>query len=137
MRQKYRRYTDQEWFSVIKEYKASDLTTDAWCSEHEITTSMLDYHTRKLRRKGFVIPQKTKAKALPDHQEVFCLDLLRDEAQNEGRNNDVQSSEKGASPVNPVDTAVRIDYHGILVEVTNNAAQDIITNTFLALQKLC
>ena len=137
MRQKYRRYTDQEWFSVIKEYKASDLTTDAWCSEHEITTSMLDYHTRKLRRKGFVIPQKKKTKALSNHQEVFCLDLLRDEAQNEEPRNDVQSSEKEDSPVNPADTALRIDYHGIFIEVTNNAVQDTITNTFLALQKLC
>lgn len=63
--------------------------------------------------------------ALSEKQEVFCLDLS-----------------EGLPMENPLldtpcDTAIRINYHGTIIEVTNHAAQDTISNTFLALRSLC
>ncbi len=120
------KFTDQEWLSLIQDCKASSLTINAWCEENGITHKALDYHIRQLRQKGYAIPgKKAKTASLPERQEVFCLDLSEE-----------LPGKKHLSGM-PGDTAIRIDYHGVLIEVTNQAAQETLSNTFLALRNLC
>lgn len=126
MSRKYCKRSDQEWFSLIQDCKASSLTIRAWCVQHEITQKALAYHTKKLRQKGYFIPSKARGTVLPDRQELFCLDFADEKPA------DVEHP-AGA----PAGTAIRIDFHGMLIEVTNQAAQETISNTFLALRSLC
>ncbi|MCC8044374.1 MAG: IS66 family insertion sequence element accessory protein TnpB [Clostridiales bacterium] len=126
MSHKYCKRSDQEWFTLIRDCRTSGMTISAWCVQHEITQKALSYHTKKLRQKGYSIPPKTRGTAVPTKQEIFCLDF---------------SGEKPANAGNPAgmsaETVIRIDFHGVLVEVTNQAVQETITNTFLALRNLC
>lgn len=125
MSRKYYKRSDQEWFSLIQDCRASGLTISAWCVQNEVTQKALSYHTRKLRQKGYSIPPKTRGTTVPARQEIFCLDLP-----------DGKPTDKEAT-VMPDRAAFRIDYHGIVIEVTNQAAQETISNIFLALRDLC
>ncbi|MCD8013558.1 MAG: IS66 family insertion sequence element accessory protein TnpB [Lachnospiraceae bacterium] len=125
MSRKYCKRSDQEWFTLIQDCRTSGLTISAWCIQNEVTQKALSYHTRKLRQKGYSIPPKTRGTAVPAKQELFCIDLSEE-----------KTADKEAV-VAPDNAAIRIDYHGILIEVTNQAAQDTLSNTFLALRNLC
>lgn len=126
MSRKYCKRSDQEWFTLIQDCRTSGLTIDAWCVQHEITQKALSYHTRKLRQKGYSIPPKVRGSAVSARQEIFCLDIS-------GEQNIGVDSPAGM----PADTAIRMNYHGVLIEITNQAAQDTLSNTFLALRSLC
>lgn len=126
MSRKYCKRSDQEWFTLIQDCRTSGMTICAWCEQHDITQKALTYHTKKLRQKGYSIPPKTRGTAMPAKQEIFCLDFSGE-----------KSADAGDPAGVPAETAIRIDFRGVLVEVTNQAAQETITNTFLALRSLC
>ena len=126
MSRKYCKRSDQEWFTLIQDCRTSGLTICAWCEQHDITQKALTYHTKKLRQKGYSIPPKTRGTAIPMKQEIYCLDF------SEEKTADVRDLASVSA-----ETAIRIDFHGVLVEVTNQAAQETISNTFLALRGLC
>lgn len=124
MVQKHPKRTDQEWFALIQDCRSSSLKTQTWCEQHNITLKAFYYHARQLRQKGYAIPQRT-APAIPaQRQEVVCLGSPHAALSSRIREN--------------ADTAaIRIDFHGVFIEVSNQAAQDTIQNTFRALQGLC
>ncbi|MCD8216641.1 MAG: IS66 family insertion sequence element accessory protein TnpB [Clostridiales bacterium] len=126
MSRKYCKRSDQEWFTLIQDCRTSGLTICAWCEQHDITQKALTYHTKKLRQKGYSIPPKTRGKDAPTKQEIFCLDFSGEKPVGVGIPAGVSA-----------ETAIRVDFHGVLVEITNQAAQDTITNTFLALRCQC
>ena len=125
MSRKYCKRSDQEWFTLIQDCRTSGLTISAWCVQNKISKKSLSYHTTKLRQKGYSIPQKTRKTVVAAKQELFCIDLLEE-----------KPADKEVE-VTPDNAAIRIDYHGVFIEVTNYATQDTLSNTFLALRNLC
>lgn len=126
MAQKRCNFTDQEWLSLIQDCRTSGLTVNTWCEQHGITHKAFYYHIRKLRQKGFSIPQKTSTTPQAEKQEVFCLDLSEE-----------RSSDSSHPSAFHNATALRMDFNGVRIEITNQATQDTISNTLLALQGLC
>ncbi len=130
MNEKHLKRTDQEWFELIQDCRTSGLKIKVWCEQHSVTIKALYYHTRRLRQKGYAIPQRTVAATPLEKQEGVCLGIPND------------TPSLMAAPSHSVmgtagTAAIRIDFYGVLIEVSNHAAQDTITNTFHALRGLC
>ena len=131
MARKRIRHTDQEWLDLILDCKKSSATNQAWCEQHSITIKALAYHTRRLRQLGYEIPNKTPVSVPREKQkqEVVCLQIP-----------DEWSSRQGMSSLPPGESspaAARIDFHGILIDLSNHASQEAVTNIFHALLSLC
>ena len=77
MAQKRIKRTDQEWFDLIKDCKTSSLKVKIWCEQHGITAKAIDYHTRRLRQKGYTIPQRIPQTFPCEKQEIVCLDISK------------------------------------------------------------
>ena len=130
MAQKRIKRTDQEWFELIKDCKTSSLKVKTWCEQHGITAKALAYHTRRLRQNGYTIPQKIAQTVPYEKHEIVCLNISQN----------LSGTKAAASALNPqaVPTMVlRLDFHGVQMDISNDAAQETITNTLLALQSLC
>lgn len=130
MAQKRIKRTDQEWFELIKDCKTSSLKVKTWCEQHGITAKALDYHTRRLRQNGYTIPQKIAQTVPYEKHEIVCLDLPQS----------ISGTKAAASTLNPQAVhpmVLHLDFHGVHMEISNDAAQETITNTLLALQNLC
>ncbi len=130
MAQKRIKRTDQEWFELIKDCKTSSLKVKIWCEQHGITAKAIDYHTRRLRRKGYTIPQRIPQTFPCEKQEIVCLDIPQS----------ISGTKAAASALNPQAVhpmVLHLDFHGVHMEISNDAAQETITNTLLALQNLC
>lgn len=130
MAQKRIKRTDQEWFDLIKDCKTSSLKVKIWCEQHGITEKVIDYHTRRLRQKGYTIPRKIPQAIPYEKQEVVCLDISKS----------LFSDQKEILPSNPFTAhaaALRFHFQGIPVEISNHAARETIENTLLALRSLC
>lgn len=130
MAQKRMKRTDQEWFDLIRDCKTSSLKVKSWCEQHGITAKALAYHTRRLRQKGYTIPQRSTQTIPYEKQEVICLDIPKS----------ISVGRADGAPLVPWTTsavALRLDFLGVPVEISNDAAQETITNTLLALRSLC
>ena len=68
--------TDQEWFNAIRECRSGSLSDKEWCKTSGISRNSLYYHIRKLRRKGYDIPQPSRARGTCDKQEVIPLTFI-------------------------------------------------------------
>ena len=97
-----------------------------WCAQHEITVKAFYYHLHQLRQKGYDIPQRIAPGISQGRQEAFCLHL------SDGRGTPSGMAHEAASGA-----AIRIDFHGVFIEVSNHAAQETISNIFHALHGLC
>lgn len=113
---------DQYWLDLINQCRTSGLTDRLWCLENDISLSTFYYHVQRLRKKACEIPFAHKQEQQP-RQEVVPINF---------------TDEKPIMESNPVEhPAVRISLHGMRIEILNHAEQSVITNTLLALQKLC
>ena len=131
MARKRVKHTDQEWLDLILDCKRSSVTNQTWCEQHSITIKTLAYHTRRLRRLGYEIPNKTPVSVPREKQkqEVVCLQIP-----------DGPPSCRGMSSLLPEGSfpaAARIDFHGILIDLSNHASQEAVSNIFHALLPLC
>lgn len=122
--------TDQEWFDLIRDCRASSLKVSDWCGQHCITVKALYYHTRRLRQKGYAIPQKNAESDSQEKQEVVRLDISHRESPD-------RSLQSHFLMESGIESAICIDFHGIRIGIANHAAQDTILHTFQALQGLC
>ena len=130
MAQKRIKRTDQEWFDLIKDCKTSSLKVKIWCEQHGITAKAIDYHTRRLRQKGYTIPRKIHQAIPYEKQEVICLDISKS----------LFSGQEKISSSNPFTAngaALRFDFQGTQIGISNHAAKETIENTLLALRSLC
>ena len=117
---------DKYWFDLIQECRASGKTDYQWLEENNIAAPTFYYHVRKLREKACKIPSK-RATREAEIQEVVPMF--------------VDDKPELVQPVHRVHEsdiiAVRIDFHGIVLEISSSATQDIIQNTLSALQTIC
>ncbi len=130
MNQNHMKLTDQEWFDLIRDCRSSGLTVRDWCSRHDLTVKAFYYHTHQLRKKGYAVPDKTMSSAPSEKHEIVCLNI----ADNVSAGWTVP---RGPATEAVSGAALSIDFHGIMVGISNHAAQDTITNTFRALRSLC
>lgn len=129
MASKRLKLTDQEWFDLIQDCRTSGLKINGWCEQHGITLKALYYHTRRLQQKGYSIPERVISTAPKQKQDIIQLDIPG--------NLSVGSNARPTLAPETSAAAVRIDFYGVLLEISNHAAPDIITNTVHALLKLC
>lgn len=130
MKQRQPRRSDQEWMNLIQECRSSGLSDRTWCEEHHIQPSSFYYHIRRLRKQACTIPESSE-KISENRQEVVAVTF--DELAEAGP----FSSKSDIPSFSPMETAVRIHYHGLQIDITNSAAGTTILNTLAALQKLC
>lgn len=124
MENKYLRHTDDEWLDIISECRSSGDSDRIWCQEHHITLSTFYYQIRRLRKKACCIPEPVKSAGRA--QEVVQIDFA--------------TQDRYPVPLSAVtspETAVKIIFHGIQIEISNAAASDTIYHTLSALQRLC
>lgn len=129
MAQKRIKRTDQEWLDLIKDCKTSSLKVKTWCEQHGITAKAIDYHARRLRQKGYTIPQRIPQTTY-EKQEIVCLDISK--SLSAGR-----EEIPLLNPWNANAAALRFDFQGTPIEISNHAARETIENTLLALRSLC
>lgn len=55
--------TDDQWFEIVKEYLASNMTRDDWCKKEGIPKDTFNKALRRLKNKGYAIPQRTKKRS--------------------------------------------------------------------------
>lgn len=125
METKYIRRTDDEWLNIINECRSSSDSDRIWCQEHNITLSTFYYQIRRLRKKACCIPKPVNSSV--NIQEVVQLDFTE-------QNAPLSSPEIRATKA---ETAIRITFRGIQIEITNAAANDTVYHTLSALQRLC
>lgn len=125
METKYIRRTDDEWLNIINECQTSGCSDKLWCQEHNITLSTFYYQIRRLRKKACCIPKPVNSSV--NIQEVVQLDFTE-------QNTPLSSPEIRATKA---ETAIRITFRGIQIEITNAAANDTVYHTLSALQRLC
>lgn len=121
--------TDQEWFDLIQDCRTSGLKFNRWCEQNGITIKALYYHTRRLQQKGYSIPERGISATPKQRQDIIQLDIPGSLSVGSG-------GEPALAPETSA-AAVRIDFHGVLLEISNHAAPDIITNIVHALLKQC
>lgn len=130
MAQKRIKRTDQEWLDLIKDCKTSSLKVKIWCEQHGITAKAIDYHTRRLRQKGYTIPQRIPQTSPCAKQEVVCLDIPQSLFPG-------QEEIPSSNPWTANGAVLWFDFQGTQIEISNHAAQETIENTLLALRSLC
>lgn len=125
METKYIRRTDDEWLTIINECRTSGCSDKLWCQDHNITLSTFYYQIRRLYKKACCIPKPVNSSV--NMQEVVQLDFTEQNAQ-------LSSLEIRSTKA---ETAIRITFCGIQVEIINAAANDTVYHTLSALQRLC
>ena len=118
--------SDRRWFDLIQQCRASGKPDHQWLQENNISASTFYYHIRQLRKKACAIPQSDRS-GKSDTQEVVPLII--------------EELEPVAEPV-PMNSmtnsvTVRLSIHGISIEITNTATQEIIQDTLSALRMIC
>ncbi|MCD7790268.1 MAG: hypothetical protein LUH55_06960 [Bacteroides thetaiotaomicron] len=120
------RHTDQEWFDMIRDCMACGLTITDWCRQQDITIKAFYYHVNQLRQKGYPIPQRTAPVRPQEKPAPFFVDIKAASAEEPKR-----------SMPDAYAAVIRIDFHGITIGISNDAAQDAISHTLHALQAIC
>lgn len=115
---------DEYWMNCIQQCRVSGLSDYAWCKENSISISSFYYNIKRLRNKAFEI--HTSIPKVVDKQEVVPIHY-----------NELQES-RITHPIKHADSiAIRIEYNGVVMAISNDADAAIITATLKALQQLC
>ena len=115
---------DKYWMDCIQQCRVSGLSDHAWCHQNGISTSSFYYNIKRLRRKASAVPAKVPK--VVEKQEVVPVHY-----------NEL-SETKVLNPNNPSDfIAIRLEFHGVVMAISNDADAAIIRATLSALQQLC
>lgn len=113
---------DEHWLKLITQCRSSGLTDRQWCIDNGIPVSTFYYHVRALRKKACEVPEAVDAAA--QKQEVVQIPLWEMEQ---------HTSDTVAFPV----PSICLEMQGIRIEIHEQAGEDVIRNTLLALRQLC
>ena len=115
---------DEYWMDCIQRCRVSGLSDFAWCNQNGISTSSFYYNIKRLRMKASAVPASVPK--VVEKQEVVPVHY-----------NELPES-KVVSPKKVTDSiAIRLEYHGVVMAISNDADAAIIQATLLALQQLC
>ena len=120
------RRSDEEWLNIIKECRTSGLCDKAWCQDHGIQPSKFYYHIRRLRAKACEITERDNdPHNLQQIQEIVPISFPE------------QPTEYTTTAPFHMESAVRICYNGIQLDISNRAERETIANTLSVLRSLC
>lgn len=124
--------SDRRWYDIIQQCRTSGKSDYQWLQEHNIKSPTFYYHVKQLRRKACEIPESTKECFQPEIQEVVpvCFDKEEVTVSNTSAPADFTKSQDSLA-------AIRLQIHGVSIEISNSASQTVIQNTLSALQSLC
>lgn len=117
---------DRYWLNIIQECRASGKSDYQWLQENNIAGPTFYYHVKQLREKTCEIPSRNGS-CKNEVQKVVPLLIEDDEG----------ASQTLVEPLQDNTVAVRLTVHGISVEISAGATQQIIQNTLSALRFLC
>ena len=126
MKKRNRRRTDQEWMELIQDCRTSGLTDKQWCEENHISLSNFYKRIRKLRENAYEVPDRTGPVQEVRHEVVEITDSFPEDI-----------NRPASREISPADTAVRLVFKGVPVEITNAASMDAVFHTISVLEKLC
>lgn len=120
------RRSDEEWLNIIKECRTSGLCDKAWCQDHGIQPSKFYYHIRRLRAKACEITERDNDPHNTQQiQEIVPISFPE------------QPTEHTKTVPFQMESAVRICYNGIQLDISNRAERETIANTLSVLRSLC
>lgn len=122
------RRSDEEWMNLIQECRTSGLSDKCWCEDHQIPVSSFYRRVSLLRKKACAIPERQVSR-IPIRQEL--IEITPSELAH------IQNPSMESNPGSGLDTAVRIQFRDLRIEITNTAGSETIQNTVAALLKLC
>ncbi len=126
--------SDRHWLDLIQQCRASGKSDYQWLQENNIKSPTFYYHLKRLRNKACEIPDATRKASKPEIQEVVPVFFENEEITISGTHAPVVDSNAEASDSS---IAIRLQVHGICVEIANSASQIVIQNTLSALRNLC
>lgn len=115
MTQRKKRRSEQEWLSIIQEYRTSNLSIQSWCKQHGISTSTFYSKISKLKKTAYDLQKVHHYES----QEVVPLEII----------DDVEGSSNKP--------AIVLNIQAYRIEISNHAAKETISNTLSVLQQLC
>lgn len=114
---------DNYWMNLIQQCRVSGMSDYAWCNQNGISISSFYYNVRRLRTKACVPDPVAK---VTEKQEVVPIHY------NELHETKIGTPKKQADPA-----AIRLEYNGIIMAISNDADAAVIKATLTALQQLC
>ena len=124
--------SDRYWFDLIQKCRTSGKSDYQWLKDNNIKSPTFYYHVKQLRKKVCELPEATKRSSTSEVQEVVPV-FFRDEE----LSTPAVPLKASAQETTDHTAAVRIQIHGIYVEISNAASQTVIQNTLSALRNLC
>lgn len=115
---------DKYWMDCIQSCRISGLSDYAWCRQNGISISSFYYNVKWLREKASSIP--TSVPKVVEKPEIVPIHY------NELQDQKVINTKH---PENQV--AIRLDIHGVIMAISNDADASVISATLKALQQLC
>ena len=124
--------SDRYWFDLIQKCRTSGKSDYQWLKDNNIKSPTFYYHVKQLRKKACEIPETAKEVSKPEIQEVVPVLFEKEEVA-------VSNTSSASTFPETADNlaAIRLQIHGICIEITNSASQIVIQNTLSALQNLC
>ena len=115
---------DKYWMNCIQQCRISGLSDYAWCHQNGISTSSFYYNIKRLRIKASEVSASVPQAI--EKQEVVPV-----------RYNELQETKVVLPKKNSDSVAIRLEYNGIIMAISNDADAAIIKATLTALQQLC
>lgn len=112
------------WMDCIQQCRVSGLSDYAWCHQNGISTSSFYYNIKRLRIKASAVPASVTK--VVEKQEVVPVHY-----------NELQETKVVLPKKNSDSVAIRLEYNGIVMAISNDADAAIIKATLSALQQLC
>lgn len=115
---------DEYWMNCIQQCRASGLSDYAWCHQNGISASSFYNNIKRLRKKASAVPASIPTVVV--EPEIVPIHY-----------NELQET-KVVSPKKQIDSmAIRLEYNGVIMTISNDANAAIIAATLKALQQLC
>lgn len=130
MSEKKETRSDQEWLELIQECRASGLPDREWCRLHSISIKTFHNKVSDLRKKSCIIPEPQAPPSRQVH-EVVPLKLGSRPVLDPG------FAASDTMPVPAAHAAITVRMPGYSIEIADDASEDTIRNTLLALGRLC
>lgn len=115
---------DKYWMDCIQRCRVSGLSDYEWCHQNGISTSSFYYNIKRLRVKASAVPAPISK--VVEKQEIVPVHY------NELHETKVTSPKNSTGSI-----AIRLEYHGVVLAISNDADAAIIRATLSALQQLC
>lgn len=114
---------DKYWMDCIQQCRVSGMSDYAWCNQNGISVSSFYYNIRRLRTRACIPDSVVK---VVEKQEVVPIHYKK------------LQEIKAVLPDKHLDSfAIRLEYNGVVMAISNDADAAIIKATLMALQQLC